>query len=591
MSRNVSRAHDQSFDSKFSSSILNTSHGTPLTSRSYNSPLRSNTFKNTSFDRVSYIPLTPVATQTEEPHSATSVISAFRELQAKSKSIEHERSEAVKERDELKTALSDQRRKFANDRSKFEMETTEVLLHQKAINDRIRHERSDLEAKVLAEEEISRSIDRGVKAEHALIAAIRDECDVHDRQIETLDKQIALQREELAVINKRIRQTNIVTESHSPKKNRGQYKRLNELIESLEAQIAKVNNSAARSATKFSSLQRYVDLIVKINGELVDTLVTREQTRARILRLSGQMTPRYAWPKEVPYTEILGIMNDAALATASGEVQNSALKASEEAIKTVIRAISPSKSRHAATVRRSVLDPAEDGTANRDDEVEDWLARLKQQRRGLNRDVNKSTTSLGSANERHVSVFNAKKYRPITSVGYGVTFNTAAPGGGRRTKKGKKSSKKMTRSQDDSEFNTSAALAGNQSFHSVGSGITTTKRRNHTRETVIARQSAISNATRFAAAATAAATTSAVHHTPAHAGRRSPSRERSPLTAAALYTPIHGDNVQSENRASFIPSGGNSAEFNVVASVSKANRAVKQLNATVASRYVTLRYC
>lgn len=535
--------------------------------------------------------MTPVVSQPEEPHSATSVISAFRELQAKSKSIEHERSEAVQERDLLKTALSDQRRKFANDRSKFEMETTEMLLHQKAINDRIRHERADLEAKVLAEEEISRSVDRGMKAEHALIAALKEECGVHDRQMETLEQQIQLQREELSVIKGRIKHVNIVTESHSPKKNKGQYRRLNELIESLETQIAKVNNSAARSATKFASLQKYVDLIVKINGELVETLVTREQTRARILRLSGQMAPRYAWPKEVPYTEILGIVNDAALATANGSVQNDALKASEEAIKQVIRAISPSKThRHlntststsAAHHNRSVLDP-EEGSGNRDDEVEDWLTRLKQQRRGT-RDVNKSSTS---AEERHVSVFNARKYRPIASVGYGVKFNTATGGlvgAGRRAKKSKKADRKHLTSQDDSDFNTSTALAANQSFHSVGSHLTTTKRRNHTRETVIARQSAISNATRFAAAATAAATTSAVHHTPSHTRQRSPSRDRSPLTTAALYAPIHGDNVQSENKASFIPSGGNKAEFNVVASVSKANRAVKQLNATVASR-------
>lgn len=578
MSRNFSSSHDQSFDSKFSSSILNSSLGSPLASRSYSSPLRSATFKNTSFDRVSYIPLTPIVPHVEEPHSATSVISAFRELQAKSKGIEWERSQAVKERDELKATLSDNRRRASNERSKFEMEVTEDLLRQKAANDRLRHDRADLESKVTSEEEISRNIDRGIRAEQTLMAALKDDCDSNDRQIESLEKQIALQREELAVITKRTKQVNIVTESHSPKKNKGQYKRLYELIESLETQINKVNNSAARSSNKFASLQRYVETIVKINGELVDTLISREQTRARVLRLSGQLTPRYAWPKEVPYTEILGLVNDAAVATATGIVQNSALKASEEAIKTVISAISPvkhgyghrSSSASAAARGRSVLDPEE--SFNRDADVEDWLTKLKQRKSRAAHDyLNKSTTS--TASDRNVSVFNAERYRPISSVGYGIKL----------TKQRKPKSKKGKKSRAADAANSSGLLSS-QSFLSAGPGLTTTKRRNHTKETAIARQSAISNATRFAAAATAAATTSAVHNTPSHRDRRSPSRERSPLTHAALMNPIHGDGVQSENRASFIPTGGNSNEFNVVASVSKANRAVKQLNATVASR-------
>lgn len=42
--------------------------------------------------------------------SATSVIGAFRELQVKTKAIEVERANAIKERDELRKALLEKRR-------------------------------------------------------------------------------------------------------------------------------------------------------------------------------------------------------------------------------------------------------------------------------------------------------------------------------------------------------------------------------------------------------------------------------------------------------------------------------------------------
>ena len=106
----------------------------------------------------------------------------------------------------------------------------------------------------------------------------------------------------------------------------------------------------------------------------------------------------------------------------------------------------------------------------------------------------------------------------------------------------------------------------------------TTSHRQHSLERVIARQGAITSATRFAAAANAAANATRIvdNPTPVNAMHR---RSMSPTGRNRKET-----NTNS-SKLSFIPSSGTASnEFNVIASVSKASRAAKQLNASLASK-------
>jgi hypothetical protein len=50
-----------------------------------------------------------------------------------------------------------------------------------------------------------------------------------------------------------------------------------------------------------------------VNGDLCNTILAREKTKERVIQFASLYTPpRYTWPKQLPYTEILSVINDAA---------------------------------------------------------------------------------------------------------------------------------------------------------------------------------------------------------------------------------------------------------------------------------------
>jgi hypothetical protein len=50
-----------------------------------------------------------------------------------------------------------------------------------------------------------------------------------------------------------------------------------------------------------------------VNGDLCNTILAREKTKERVIQFASLYTPpRYTWPKQLPYSEILSVINDAA---------------------------------------------------------------------------------------------------------------------------------------------------------------------------------------------------------------------------------------------------------------------------------------
>lgn len=108
-------------------------------------------------------------------------------------------------------------------------------------------------------------------------------------------------------------------------------------------------------------------------------------------------------------------------------------------------------------------------------------------------------------------------------------------------------------------------------------------RRKKSLQTVISRQAAVTNATRLAAAASAASNSVKI----ANINTNSASLLHRNTSAS-----LHNRKVKAKvemlpvtSKVAFVPSSTTgSNEFNIVASVSRASRAAKELNATVASR-------
>lgn len=396
----------------------------------------------------------------------------------------------------MRHKLSELRRNQALWRSKSEIEATENFLTVRVANDKLKFDYGDIEAKLVTQENKNNAIERHRIALKSMEATLRDDVSNNDARIGILEHQNSVLRAELYAIESRSNQMTRVA-IRSPEKHRHHIDSVTKSVQSLEHEIEKIRNAKIRTSTKTIALQNYMDLIIKINGDLSDTLISREQIKAEIMRLSSRiLPPRYSWPKEVrspsPH-----------------------------------RSRSASRSRNNAEVATAVVKAAIDSAAAMNNTL-----------------LNHSTASRQSR-------------------------RSSAPSLGRS-----KSASSLNRSR------TSCA-----SLQSV------------------ARQGAVTYATRFAAAATAAATAARVHNTPSPVKARS-SQDHShcgPLYNGLTGTwvssvtedgpgsnidgPTHADR-QSEARASFIPAGNHSQdrEFNVVASVSKAARAAKELNATIASK-------
>ena len=420
-------------------------------------------------------------------NSANSVIRAFRELQTKQKNIEQERILAVRERDEMRHKLSEFRRNQALWRSKSEIEATENFLTVRTANERLKFDYGDIEAKLSTQEAKNNAIERHRIALKSMQATLQDDVSNNDARIGILEHQNSVLRAELYAIESRNNQMTRVA-IRSPEKHRKHLDSVTQSVHSLEHEIEKIRSAKIRTMTKTKALQTYMDLIIKINGDLSDTLISREQIKAEILRLGSRiLPPHYTWPKEVP---------------------------------------SPRRSRSASRTRSS------ETAASVVKAAIDSAAALNTQL------LNHSSAGLSTRSRRS-------------------SYST--PGG---------------RSKSASSLNRSrTSCASTQS---------------------IARQGAVTYATRFAAAATAAATAARVHNTPSPVKKHTPTPAMmydglrgtwvSSVDTSNINGPTHSDH-QSEAKASFIPAGGNqNNEFNVVASVSKASRAAKELNATIASK-------
>lgn len=404
--------------------------------------------------------------------SATSVIRAFRELQAKQKNIEQERLLAMKDRDELRQRLSEIRRNQALWRSKSEIEATESFLTIRTANDRLKYDYGDVEARLTTQESKYNSIERHRIALRSMQGALQEDVSQNDARISSMEHQNALLRAELHAIESRTNQMTRVA-IRSPEVHRKQSHSVLKSAETLEQEIEKIKYAKMRTLTKSSALQTYMDLIIKVNGDLSDTLISREQIKAEIMRLNSKMVPpHYTWPKEIRSPSIH-------------------------------RRRKRSNSDTAAAVMQAAVDSAA----------------------ALNNELLNHSSS--------------------------ASFRSSS----------------ANRSASANRSRTSTASSKS-----------------------IARQGAVTYATRFAAAATAAATAARVHNTPSPVKSSHSSTYRNSIgsgtglggAGTGVTEETHAD--KQDNRACFIPSGSQNREFNVVASVSKASRAAKELNATIASK-------
>eukprot|EP01033_Poteriospumella_lacustris_P007792 gene7792-5605_t len=465
---------------------------------------------------------------------SSSVIEAFRELQSEVKVLEAERFEALREKEELRNRILDAKRNLSLQRHRHELDATEKELQVKAHNDRLQRECEEVRMTLIAKEEIYDSMQRKLQAQQHLHQSLQEDLHRCEQKWITMEKTSTLLRRELKDITSRASNVEHVMIA-SPEVHRSKTGRMEETIDTLHRQIDKVNVGKMKAQSRLAALRSYVEMILKINGELCETLLARESAKREVMRLTRALTPpRYTWPKEVPYHDILHAVNETAKWTAEAAVERAALKATETAL-----------------------------TDQYQQSLHDLLAADRANTKKRAKKTKKLVKNAATKTKRKT----ARRGKGSSSTG-SVTSSDA--GGG-------------------PEATTTNAL--NRFLSDV--------RRKKSLQTVIARQAAITHATRLAAAASAA--TNAVKVTaampPSTATATDPVTSLHRNTTASLYnrkTP-HGaaasssSSTMATNKVAFVPSSTTgSNEFNIVASVSRASRATKELNASVASRVKSL---
>jgi len=240
-------------------------------------------------------------TQSEAVQTTAGVIHAFRELQDKAKHIGIARAQALTTAHNLRNELSENRRKATLDRSKMEIEATDLLLLEKSNREAMSVEHSNTRTRVAHAHEESLALQRQEAEKAATVAALEDEVAAMRAANVNQQQTILNIQEQTRRAEKRVRALldRIAAEASEKDVKRS---RLQKDISALQQRSVRAGKASMRSAMRCAALEKYMSIILQINGDLCNTIATTEQSRAKIARISAKyMPPRYAWPVR-PYT-------------------------------------------------------------------------------------------------------------------------------------------------------------------------------------------------------------------------------------------------------------------------------------------------
>jgi hypothetical protein len=237
----------------------------------------------------------------EAKGTSAGVIQAFRELQDKAKELGIARAQALTTAHNLRNELSENRRSSTLDRSKVEIEATDLLLQEKGNREMVSAEHNEVRTRVAHAHEDSLRLQRLEAEKAAAVAGLEDEVTAAKARNIAQEEAIHSLGEQTRRAEKRVRalQDRLNTEGSKSEVKRS---KATQETSSLQQRIVRAGKSSMRTAMRCTALEKYMSIILQINGDLCSTIATTEESRAKIARISAKyMPPRYAWPVR-PYT-------------------------------------------------------------------------------------------------------------------------------------------------------------------------------------------------------------------------------------------------------------------------------------------------
>jgi predicted nucleic acid-binding Zn-ribbon protein len=152
-----------------------------------------------------------------------------------------------------------------------------------------RKEVAELERDVIIMEDSTRSIERGITSSRSKLASLSDDHSQLHSAVTEQEQECKVMEEELQKIEERCNylQSRI---NALPQAKMQQTNRMKECVGTMEIELQKIRGSADQGKVRASGLHRYIEMMIGINAELCDTILAREEAKARVMRIAGKMT-------------------------------------------------------------------------------------------------------------------------------------------------------------------------------------------------------------------------------------------------------------------------------------------------------------
>ena len=238
--------------------------------------------------------------------NSTAVLNAFKELKVKAKGLETELKDIQREAESLRSQLSVSRRQTYVRRGPRELQLAESLQFARSEAEVKRKEVGELERDLVIMEDASRSIERGLTSSRTRLASVEDDAHYIISNLKEHELTVKSMEEELATLNERCEylQSRVAA---LPQAKEQQTQRMKEAVATMENELVKIQSATDQNKIRSAGLHRYIEMMIATNSELCDTILAREEAKARVMRITGHMSPPPSGVGSAfqPYNEVL----------------------------------------------------------------------------------------------------------------------------------------------------------------------------------------------------------------------------------------------------------------------------------------------
>jgi len=238
--------------------------------------------------------------------NSTAVLNAFKELKVKAKGLETELKDIQREAESLRSQLSVSRRQSFVRRGPRELQLLESLQFARSEAEAKRKEVGELERDLVIMEDASRSIERGITSSRTRLASVEDDAHYiisnlkeHELTVKSMEEELATLEERCDYLQSRV--------NALPQAKEQQTQRMKEAVATMENELVKIQSATDQNKIRSAGLHRYIEMMIATNGELCDTILAREEAKARVMRITGHMSPPPSGVGSAfqPYNEVL----------------------------------------------------------------------------------------------------------------------------------------------------------------------------------------------------------------------------------------------------------------------------------------------